>query len=344
MTFDERVRALEPLGFSERQTRFLVTVALHSGFCLHRHYAAFAGLTYGAGVRDFFDRLVARKLATRLDLPTRPRTRLPPAPQRDLRRHRPGRQPESAAHQPGADRPEADAARLRARPAHRRLVCHRAGQGRALHRALRRAGRGPATPRLPGPTAAPEAVSTTRYFIHKLPIGLAGEPPTVSFAFLVTDTSGQAFAQFLRDHERLLHHLRDWRDGARLPPAHSWRARLHGGVPRLRRRTSSDAARPGGARGRADVLPGTPATRRRTTFARCRWTTSDEFRERHRRFLDARVRRTCTPGGNGRVTRCSPTAATTGLRAVLDVRTAAARRRTGSRCRYDRFGTRAGVS
>jgi hypothetical protein len=52
MTFDERVRALEPLGFSESQTRFLVTVALHSGFCLRRHYTAFAGLKYGAGVRD----------------------------------------------------------------------------------------------------------------------------------------------------------------------------------------------------------------------------------------------------------------------------------------------------
>ena len=62
----------------------------------------------------------------------------------------------------------------------------------------------------PGRRAAPEAVSTTRYFIHKLPIGLAGDQSKVSFAFLVTDTSGQAFAQFLRDHERLLSHLRDW--------------------------------------------------------------------------------------------------------------------------------------
>jgi hypothetical protein len=65
MTFDERVRALEALGFSEPQTRFPVTVALHSGFCLRRHYTTFAGLKYGAGVRDFLDRLVARKLATR---------------------------------------------------------------------------------------------------------------------------------------------------------------------------------------------------------------------------------------------------------------------------------------
>ena len=61
MTFDDRAAALAPLGFSERQTRFLVMVALHSGFCLRRHYTAFADLQYGAGVRDFLDRLVARR-------------------------------------------------------------------------------------------------------------------------------------------------------------------------------------------------------------------------------------------------------------------------------------------
>ncbi len=65
MTFDERVTALASLGFSDRQTRFLVTVALHSGFCLRRHYTAFADLQYGAGVRDFLDRLVSRRLARR---------------------------------------------------------------------------------------------------------------------------------------------------------------------------------------------------------------------------------------------------------------------------------------
>ena len=40
MTFIERVQALAPLGFSDVQTRFLVTVALHSGFCLRRHYTS----------------------------------------------------------------------------------------------------------------------------------------------------------------------------------------------------------------------------------------------------------------------------------------------------------------
>jgi hypothetical protein len=36
MTFDERVTALAPLGFTPRQTRFLVTAALHGGYCLRR--------------------------------------------------------------------------------------------------------------------------------------------------------------------------------------------------------------------------------------------------------------------------------------------------------------------
>src|SRR4249920_2845851 len=65
MTFDERVHALEYLGFSPSQTQFMVTVALHSGFCLRRHYAKFSGLKYGAGVRGFLDRLVSRGIARR---------------------------------------------------------------------------------------------------------------------------------------------------------------------------------------------------------------------------------------------------------------------------------------
>ena len=107
--------------------------------------------------------------------------------------------------------------------------------------------------------AAPEAGSTTRYFIHKLPIGLSGEPSKVSFAFLVTDTSGQAFAQFLRDHERLLPHLRDWEIVLVCPRHISGRPSLHGDVPRLR--GGRPAAQPSWrARGRAGFLRGTPAT------------------------------------------------------------------------------------
>ena len=210
MTFDERVHALEPFGFSESQTRFLVTVALHSGFCLRRHYTAFAGLKYGAGVRDFLDRLVARKLATRLDF-RRDRGHvyhlnacsIYAAIEQDDNRNRRRTSPALIARklmlldyvlgEPAADwyATEQDKVALFTR----RFVVpvHHLPQRVYLARHHRRAG------------------STTRHFIHKLPISLTGEAPVVSFAFLVTDTSGQGFSQFLHDHFRLLNHLPDWR-------------------------------------------------------------------------------------------------------------------------------------
>ena len=60
--------------------------------------------------------------------------------------------------------------------------------------------------------------STTRYFIHKLPIHVAGDPPTVSFVCLVTDVTGAAVEQFLQDHLGLLNHVPRWRVVAVVPP------------------------------------------------------------------------------------------------------------------------------
>ena len=54
------------LGFTPRQVRFVTLVALHSGYCLRRQYAAFAGVECGQNVRDFFDRLVALHLARQI--------------------------------------------------------------------------------------------------------------------------------------------------------------------------------------------------------------------------------------------------------------------------------------
>ena len=64
MTWDERVKAIADHGFTERQAGFLVTVMLHSGVCLGRHYSAFARITHGQKVQDFFQKLVARKYAS----------------------------------------------------------------------------------------------------------------------------------------------------------------------------------------------------------------------------------------------------------------------------------------
>jgi hypothetical protein len=64
MNFDDRVKAIAEFGFTERQARFLVTVMLHSGVCVPRQYASFAGTAYGHKVSKFFDDLAAREFAT----------------------------------------------------------------------------------------------------------------------------------------------------------------------------------------------------------------------------------------------------------------------------------------
>src|SRR5206468_12216986 len=65
MTLNDRINAVAGFGFTARQARFLVTVALHSGYCLRRQYEAFAGIQYGKNVRDFLDGLVTAGVATR---------------------------------------------------------------------------------------------------------------------------------------------------------------------------------------------------------------------------------------------------------------------------------------
>ena len=46
MTAEQRADAIAAFGFTRRQARFLVTVALHGGYCLRRQYETFAGIRY----------------------------------------------------------------------------------------------------------------------------------------------------------------------------------------------------------------------------------------------------------------------------------------------------------
>ena len=217
---DDRVRALMPLGFSERQTQFLATVALHSGFCLRRHYTTFAGLEYGQGVRDFLERLVRRRLARRLAF-RRDRgfvyhlhgTSLYRALGQDDNRNRRQTSPALVARklmlldyllahpEPEWVATEQDKVAL---------FTGRFGLTRADL-----PGRSYFAKRHPDRSLG----MTTRYFIHKLPIAVAGDPPVVTIVFLVTDTSGLGFTEFVRDHLRLLSRLPRWRIVA-VAPAH----------------------------------------------------------------------------------------------------------------------------
>jgi hypothetical protein len=47
MNLDDAIGTIISRGFTERQARFLVLVARHSGVCVMRQYSAFAGVVFG---------------------------------------------------------------------------------------------------------------------------------------------------------------------------------------------------------------------------------------------------------------------------------------------------------
>ena len=57
MNLDHAIGTIVSRGFTERQARFLVLVARHSGVCVMRQYSAFAGVVFGHTTRKFFTKL-----------------------------------------------------------------------------------------------------------------------------------------------------------------------------------------------------------------------------------------------------------------------------------------------
>ena len=57
MNLDDAVQTIAKKGFTERQARFLVLVARHSGVCVMRQYATFAGIVFGQKTRKLFAKL-----------------------------------------------------------------------------------------------------------------------------------------------------------------------------------------------------------------------------------------------------------------------------------------------
>jgi hypothetical protein len=78
LTTAERVQAVVDYGFTERQARFLVLVMRHSGLCVKRQYAAFAGIVNGGErCNAFFAKLVPARIRYRDRLHPQPRAPLP---------------------------------------------------------------------------------------------------------------------------------------------------------------------------------------------------------------------------------------------------------------------------
>jgi hypothetical protein len=58
MNLEQAVQTIAKRGFTDRQARFLVLVARHSGVCVMRQYSSFAGIVFGQKTRQFFANLV----------------------------------------------------------------------------------------------------------------------------------------------------------------------------------------------------------------------------------------------------------------------------------------------
>jgi hypothetical protein len=225
MTMEERVQAVQALGFSPRQAQFLVTVALHSGYCLRRQYTTFTGTKTGKNVQRFLEGLVARQLARRTTY------RLDRGYVYHLHAWS---LYQAVGHPNDRNRLQMSAAAI---ARHLMLLDVVLSDPAVSWIATEAEKVALFTTRLhvpvhalPRRTLLPEAQSAqaSRYFRDKLPIGLDGDPSNVRFVYLAAEASAAYFERFLRDHARLFSALPAWTvviaHPPRLTPPVSWKA------------------------------------------------------------------------------------------------------------------------
>jgi hypothetical protein len=67
MNLEHAIQTISSRGFTDRQARFLVLVARHSGVCVMRQYSTFAGIVFGQKTRTFFAKLVRARFVSTYD-------------------------------------------------------------------------------------------------------------------------------------------------------------------------------------------------------------------------------------------------------------------------------------
>src|SRR3954447_19977440 len=205
MTWEERVDAIAGHGLTERQAGFVVTVMLHGGVCLGRHYCAYAGIAHGRNVHDFFWLLTSRGYATAH--PCRHnRARLYHIQHKPLyaaigepdNRHRkPTTLPRAVERMMVLDAVLSDRGRTWLATEHEKLAHF------TLIRPISRQA-------LPALTFSGQDAETIRYFPDKLPIGIGSDDQPYTFLYLVTRPGPVDFRAFLERHAELLRLLPTW--------------------------------------------------------------------------------------------------------------------------------------
>jgi hypothetical protein len=225
MTAAERATALESHGFTPRQATFVATVLLHGGVCVPRQYCAFAGISRGKVVQEFFATLTTRRFATVYPF---------------------GRKGSHAYH-------------LHHKALYRAIgepdsrYRRRASVERALERLMIldavlmkgeltwlaterekvtycRQHRNVSDEALPRLIFEGGGSQTVRYFPDKLPLGVSDGSDEVALLYLVTEATGRAFRTFLEGHTGLLKRLSRWRLLLVLPRAFTTAEAAHRAV------------------------------------------------------------------------------------------------------------------
>lgn len=221
MTFDERVAAVTPKGFTDRQARFLVTVMLHSGVCMVRQYCAFSRISRGQKTQEFFASLVRRKYAT-VHSDAHRRIRVFHVQHRSL--YDAIGEPDNRYRKPAPISAAIERLMLLDAVLGAPDVTWLATEREKLAHFTRLLGTSLRRDELPQLVFGEPGNSTVRYFPDKMPIGLDPDGRTHIVTYLVRRSSPIDFRAFLQRHAELLRALSKWRLRL-LIPAHLNEAR-----------------------------------------------------------------------------------------------------------------------
>jgi hypothetical protein len=208
---EERVKAGQLFGFTERQARFLVHVLVHSGVFLERQYRAFARIAHGQKTHDFLAKLVGRGYAKAITPGALHRGRLYHVQFKPL--YRAIGEPDNRHRKP------AELGRFVERLMVLDAVleddsCTWLGteRGKRAHFILGRpSGIGGLKDHdLPRLVFGQGDAQTVRYFPDKLPIGVPREGFRYVFLYLMTGEVPGDFRLFLHRHRELLTTLYEW--------------------------------------------------------------------------------------------------------------------------------------
>jgi hypothetical protein len=207
VTVAERVQAVVAKHFTERQARFLVTVMLHSGVCMRRHYCAFAGIRHGQVDVNFFDRLTTDKFATAFDCKHN-RARIYHVHHRSL--YEAIGEPHSRLRKPLALARAVENIMLLDAVIARRDITWLATEREKVEHFSMRVGHLLHRDEFPHLDFGESGDTTTRYFPDRLPIGVDPDRHGHLFLYLVTRRDPVDFRPFLLRHADLLRALPKW--------------------------------------------------------------------------------------------------------------------------------------